>query len=75
MAEAILKDKKAVMSCCAYCESEYGVGGYFVGIPLILGQNGVEKVIELDLNKSEKEQFQKSLEHVKQLAVKVDKLL
>jgi malate dehydrogenase len=75
MAEAILKDKKTLMSCCAYCESEYGVGGYFVGVPVILGQNGAEKVIELDLNRSEQEQFQKSLEHVKQLTVKVDKLL
>jgi malate dehydrogenase len=75
MAEAILKDKKTVLSCCAYCESEYDVGGYFVGVPAILGKNGVEKVIELDLNKSEKAQFQKSLDHVKQLAAKVDKLL
>lgn len=75
MAEAILKDKKTVMSCCAYCNSEYDAGGYFVGVPTVLGKNGVEKIIELDLNESERSQFQKSLDHVKQLAAKVDALL
>jgi len=75
MAEAIIKDKKTVLSCCAYCDSEYGVGGYFVGVPAILGKNGVEKVIVLDLNESEKALFEKSLTHVKQLAAKVDTLL
>jgi malate dehydrogenase len=75
MAEAILKDKKTVMSCCAYCDSQYGVGGYFVGVPVVLGKNGVEKIIELDLNDSEQAQLEKSLAHVKQLAAKVDKLL
>jgi len=75
MAEAILRDKRNVISCCAYCESEYSVGGYFVGVPAILSSNGIEKVIELDLNDSERNQFQESLEHVKLLAAKVDKLL
>jgi len=74
MTEAILKDKKAVLSCCAYCDSEYGVGGFFVGVPAILGKNGVEKVIELDLNESEQALLEKSVDHVKQLAAKVDKL-
>jgi malate dehydrogenase len=75
MTEAILKDKKTVLSCCAYCHSEYDAGGYFVGVPSVLGKNGVEKVIELDLNESEQAQFQESLAHVKQLVAKVDKLL
>jgi len=75
MAEAILKDKKTVLSCCTYCDSEYGVGGFFVGVPAILGGSGVEKVIELDLNKSEQALLEKSVAHVKQLASKVDKLL
>ena len=75
MAEAILKDKKVLLSCCAYCDSEYQAGGYFVGVPAILGKNGVEKVIELDLNESERPPFEKSLAHVKQLAAKVDKLM
>lgn len=75
MAEAILKDKKTVMSCCAYCDSEYGVGGFFVGVPAVLGNSGVEKVITLDLNKSEQGLLDKSVNHVKQLATKVDQLL
>lgn len=75
MAEAILKDKKTVVSCCAYCDKEYGVGGYYVGVPAVLGKNGVEKVIELDLNEGEQAQFGQSLSHVKQLAAKVDELL
>ncbi len=75
MAEAILKDKKAVLSCCAYCDNEYAVGGFFVGVPAILGKDGVEKVIELDLNESEQTLLEKSVDHVKQLVARVDKLL
>lgn len=75
MAEAILKDKKTVVSCCAYCDKEYGVGGYFVGVPAVLGKGGVGKIIELDLNEGEHARFEQSLSHVKQLAAKVDELL
>jgi len=75
MAEAILKDTKTVSSCCAYCHSQYNTGGYFVGVPVVLGKNGVEKVIELKLNRQEQSQFAESLAHVKQLAAQVDKLL
>jgi len=50
MAEAIIADKKAVIICCAYCDSEYGIGGAFVGVPAVLGASGVERIIELDLN-------------------------
>ena len=74
MAEAVLKDKKTVVSCCAYCDGEYDVGGYFVGVPAVLGKNGVEKVIELDLDDSEQALLEKSISHVKQLSAKVDKL-
>lgn len=75
MAEAILKDKKTVMSCCAYCDSEYGAGGHFVGVPVVIGKDGIEKIIELDLNDSERNLFKKSLAHVQQLAAQVNKLL
>ena len=75
MAEAILKDKKAVISCCAYCDREYNAGGYFVGVPVVLGAKGIVKVIELQLNQTERVEFERSLEHVKELAAKVDKLL
>src|SRR5690606_12084559 len=47
MVEAIVKDKRRMIPCAAYCDSEYSVGGYYVGVPVILGSNGVEKIIEL----------------------------
>ena len=75
MAEAILRDKKTVLSCCAYCDREYGVGGYFVGVPAVLGKNGVERIIELNLTELERAEFNKSLAHVKELVQKVDELL
>jgi len=75
MAEAILKDKRSILACCAWCESEYNVGGYFVGVPAVLGAGGVERIIELDLDKDERVAFDKSLHHVKELAAKVDRLL
>jgi len=75
MAEAILADTKRVFSCCAYCDKEYGAGGYFVGVPVVLGEEGVERVIELHLNDSERAQFAESLAHVKALVTTVDTLL
>jgi malate dehydrogenase len=75
MAEAILRDKKNVMSCCAYCDKEYGVGGAFVGVPVVLGAGGVEKIIELELSEEEKKAFEASTAHVKELVVKVEGLL
>lgn len=75
MAEAVLRDKKTVISCCAFCDSEYDAGGYYVGVPAILGEKGVEKVIQLHLNDAEAAEFARSLHHVKQLAVKVDNLI
>ena len=67
MAEAILLDKKTVLPCCAYCNKEYGVGGCFVGVPVIIGAEGVEKVIELDLDEREKKELAASVGHVKEL--------
>ncbi|MHC4574254.1 MAG: malate dehydrogenase [Planctomycetota bacterium] len=75
MAEAILNHKKTLMPCCAYCDSEYQVGGYFVGVPAVLGKTGVERIVQLDLNESEHAQFAESLAHVKDLVAKVDRLL
>ncbi|MCX5632166.1 MAG: malate dehydrogenase [Phycisphaerae bacterium] len=74
MAEAILLDKKAILPCCAYCDKEYSVGGYFVGVPAVIGAGGVEKVIELTLNEKEKKDFNLSVQHVKELVDKVRKL-
>jgi malate dehydrogenase len=67
MAESILKDKKRILPCAAYCDKEYGVGGYFVGVPAKLGKDGVEEVIEIKLLPEEKTAFDKSVEAVRQL--------
>ena len=75
MAEAILKDSKSVMSCCAYCDSEYSIGGAFVGVPVVLGAGGVEKVVELDLNDDEKAALGESVDHVKALVEKVKQMI
>src|SRR5947209_353911 len=67
MAEAIIRDKKRILPCAVYCDKEYNVGGYFVGVPCILGTEGVERIIEVDLDDNERKMFQSSVEHVKEL--------
>lgn len=67
MAEAILKDKKKIMPCSAYLEGEYGIQNMFVGVPVKLGSNGVEQIIEVELTESEKEELKKSVDSVKGL--------
>ncbi|MBR5415254.1 MAG: malate dehydrogenase [Thermoguttaceae bacterium] len=67
MAEAVIKDKRRLIPCAAYCEKEYGVGGYYVGVPVILGDGGVRKIVELDLSDDEKAMFSKSVDAVKNL--------
>lgn len=66
MAEAILKDKKRILPCAAYLEGEYGIDGYYMGVPVLLGKGGVEKVIEIELTDTEKKQLDHSLDDVKQ---------
>ena len=67
MVEAIVRDKKRLIPCAAYCDKEYGVGGYYVGVPVILGAGGVERIIELELTDAERAAFQKSVDAVKAL--------
>jgi malate dehydrogenase len=67
MAESIVKDKKRILPCAAYCEEKYGIGGFFVGVPCILGSNGVEQVIEIKLDENEKALMDESISHVKDL--------
>jgi len=67
MAEAIIKDKKRVIPCAAYCDKEYNVGGYYVGVPVVLGSGGVEKIIELELDEQESADFQSSVDAVREL--------
>jgi malate dehydrogenase len=67
MVEAVVRDKKRLIPCAAYCDKPYGVGGYYVGVPAILGAGGVERIVELKLNSQEQAQFQKSVQSVKEL--------
>ena len=75
MAEAILKDKRRILPCAAYCDKEYGIGGYFVGVPCILGKNGVEKVIEVELVGEERKALDASVSHVKETVALAEKFL
>src|SRR4029077_2900556 len=67
MVEAILKDKKKILPCAAYLEGEYGVRGLFVGVPVKLGEQGIEQIIEIKLTPEEKAALDKSSEAVKEL--------
>ena len=67
MVDSILLDKKRILPCAAYLEGEYGVNGYFVGVPIKLGANGVEQIIEIKLTDAERAAFQKSAGAVKEL--------
>jgi len=67
MIESIVRDKRRLIPCAAYCDREYGVGGYYVGVPVILGAGGVERIIELHLSEAEQAAFRKSVDAVKAL--------
>src|ERR1041384_4021065 len=67
MVEAILKDKKKILPCAAYLDGEYGIKGLFVGVPVKLGERGIEKIIEIKLTAQEKAALDKSEEAVKEL--------
>jgi malate dehydrogenase len=73
MAEAIINDKKRILPCAAYCENEFGVApgqkgqGYFVGVPCVLGKNGMERVVEIELDGDERKLMDESISHVKDL--------
>ena len=65
MAEAFLRDKKRVIPCASLCEGEFGIDGYFIGVPTVIGAGGVEKVLEFDLLDSEKAELAQTMEAVK----------
>jgi len=67
MAEAYLKDKRRVLPCAAYLNGEYGVKGMYVGVPVVIGGNGVERIVEIELNAAERAMFTRSVEAVKGL--------
>ncbi len=74
MAEAIAYNRRQIMPVCARLEGEYGVDGLFVGVPALLGANGMEKVIEVDLSDSEKEALKNSVAAVSKTCAEVDEL-
>ncbi len=74
MAEAILKDKKKILPCAAYLEGEYGFNDLFIGVPVKLGTNGVEEIIEINLTDDEKAALQKSATAVQELKDKIREL-
>lgn len=67
MVEAIVRDKKRIIPCAAYCDSEFGVGGGFVGVPAVLGAGGVEKIVEFKMEPNERDLMKASVDHVKEL--------
>ena len=70
-----MKDRKRVFPCAAKCNGEYGIDGLFVGVPVIIGAGGVEKVIEVKLNDKDKADLKASADHVTGLVDEVEKRL
>ncbi len=75
MAEAIIYDRRKITAACALLEGEYGVEGLFVGVPCILGKNGIEKIIEVDLTDSEKAALEHSVSAVRKTCDEVEELV
>ena len=75
MAEAYLKDKKRVLPCAAYLRGEYGVKGLYVGVPVVIGAKGIEKVVEIKMNREEKLAFNKSVAAVRKLVSQSNKII
>jgi len=67
MAESYLRDKKRVLPCAAHLSGEYGIDGLFIGVPIVIGAGGVERVLEVTFNADEKAMFDKSIASVKGL--------
>jgi malate dehydrogenase len=67
MAEAYLKDQKRVLPCAAYCDGEFGLKDMYVGVPTVIGAAGIERIVNIKLNKDEQDMFDKSVDAVKGL--------
>lgn len=72
MAEAVLKDKKKILPCAAYLEGEYGINDLFIGVPVKLGSNGIEEIIQITLTDEESAALQKSADAVQELVLKIN---
>ena len=75
MVEAVVRDKRRLIPCAAWCDKEYGVGGYYVGVPVVLGSGGVQRIIELELSPEERADFTKSVNAVKELVAAMARLV
>ena len=75
MAKSIMFDEKRVLPCACYLEGEFDISGYFLGVPAVLGANGVEKILKFNLTKEEKELLKQSVEKVKEQVASVNKVL
>src|ERR1700758_2406421 len=75
MAEAYLRDKKRVLPCAAYLSGEYGIEGMYIGVPVVIGAGGVERIVEIELNATEKAAFDKSCAAVRELVEAAKKLI
>jgi malate dehydrogenase len=75
MAEAYLYDRKQVLPCAALLEGEYGVDGFYVGVPVLIGAGGVERVVEIDLSGDERKALDVSVSHVRELVQASEKFL
>ncbi len=73
MAESYLKDKRRVLPCAAKLNGEYGVDGLYIGVPVVIGKNGVEKIVEIEMNAEEQAMFDNSVNAVRELLEAVDK--
>jgi malate dehydrogenase len=71
MAEAFLRDQKRVLPCAAYLDGPYGVSGYYVGVPVVIGAGGVERIVEIQLNADERAAFDRSAQAVRELCASV----
>ena len=69
MAESYLRDKKRVIPCATLCNGEFGIDGYFIGVPTVIGSNGVEKILEFKLKEDEQEALNQTLEAVKKTVI------
>tara|TARA_Y100001970_G_scaffold38297_1_gene47239 strand:+ start:1245 stop:2180 length:936 start_codon:yes stop_codon:yes gene_type:complete len=65
MVESFVKDKKRVIPCASFCEGEFNINGYFIGVPTVIGSNGVEKILTFELNEKEKNALENTLSEVK----------
>ena len=75
MAESYLKDKKRMIPCAAMLNGEYGVKGLYIGVPVVIGKDGVERIVEVEFNADEKAMFDKSVAAVKSLIDATNKIV